>query len=100
LNSEIMEAEHNKLGIASFILAMVGLILLIVSIIGFYYEIYFPFLFSSLTLGLSSVILGGHLYIRKDEDSYGLAGLALGVIVLLFSLFVSVILLLLATGPS
>lgn len=93
-----MRKEHTKLCIASFVLGIVGLISFGGAFFILYPDLFFHFLFASIICGLLSTILGATSYFIKGEDSYGLAGLALGVIAFSLALLLFVVGLLIALG--
>ena len=102
LNSENMGKENSKQGMACFVLGIGGFILLIVSSFGLDFSIII--FFTSFLCGLFSTILGIDLYFSKsDKKSYrdpANIGLSFGIVTFLFSLFLLVLMYLLATSPG
>lgn len=88
-----MRKEHTKLCIASYILAIVGFIFFMLTL----FTLFGYFWFASIICSLLAMIFGAISYFGKGEDSYALAGLASGTVVLSLSLFLFVLALLIAS---
>jgi len=88
-----MEGQGNKMGAKSLVLAIMGLI----SLLGIIFVQHFLLLLVSVVCSLLAVKLGLTSYFSRDENSYALAGLALGGIILSLGLFLLVVILLLAS---
>jgi len=98
LNSEDMEKDFNKQGLAGFGLGIVGIIFLVGSFsLNFQSDLSIILFFSSCGCGISSTILGADLYFSKGiKNYYGFAGLYLGgiidLIMLIFGIFAFLVL--------
>lgn len=94
-----MEGQDKKMGVKSLVLGIMGLF----SLLGFIfvptslYPWHFLPLLVSVVCSLLAVKLGLTSYFNRDENSYGLTGLALGGIILSLGLLLIVIILLLAS---
>jgi len=100
LDSEDMEKDLNKQGLASLGLGIVGIIFLVGSV-SFNFlksDLSIKLFFSSCSFGISATILGANLYFSKGiKNYYGFAGLYLGGVIVLIMLW---FLLLFAAGPA
>jgi len=90
-----MGEKHNKLGIVSLVLGVLGLIFIFFPLMVrlFFlvpFELILSLLIFSLICSLSSTILGANLYFRRSKDSYNFKSLALGIIVLCLLVFILV----------
>lgn len=91
-----MEGQDNKMGAKSLVLAIIGLLFLL-GIIFVPLSLIFLLLLVSVVCSLLAVKLGLTSYFSRNENSYALAGLALGGIILSLGLLLTVIILLLAS---
>jgi len=90
LDSEDMEKDFNKQGLASLGLGIVGIIFLIVSFyLNFQSDLSIALFLFSCGFGISSIMLWANLYFRKGiKNYYAFAGLYLGGIIVLFMLII------------
>lgn len=95
-----MEGQDNKMGVKSFVLGIMGLVSLlgIIFVPTSLFPLHFLPLLVSVVCGLLAVIFGLTSYFSRDENSYALAGLVLGGIILSLGLFLIVVILLLASA--